>query len=185
MKTGFTKMLIEANDMDPKDFRRWVFYPGMGFNSPDKWWGDLGRRDFPHEGVDFCLYENLSGKTLQIGHQTRIPAIHDGIVRHIFPDYLGQAVVFEHEPTADEKRKVISIYAHTVPVKHIKVGVFLKRGDIIATIADTCRSKAKILPHLHFTLGQASVEIDYGSFVWNDMRNPDKVILLNPLDVID
>jgi murein DD-endopeptidase MepM/ murein hydrolase activator NlpD len=184
-KTCFTKMLIEANEIDPKDFQRWVFYPGMGFNSPDKWWGDLGRRDFPHEGVDFCLYENLSGKTLQIGHQTRIPAIHDGVVKHIFPDYLGQAVVFEHATTNNEKSKIISIYAHTIPVKHIMAGVFVKQGDIIATIADTCRSKAPILPHLHYTLCQASVDIDYGRFVWNDMRNPGKVILLNPLGVID
>jgi murein DD-endopeptidase MepM/ murein hydrolase activator NlpD len=178
-------MLIEANDIDPKNFQRWVFHRGMCFNSPDKWWGDLGRRDFPHEGVDFCLYENLSGKTLQLGHETRIPVIHDGVVRYIFPDYLGQAVVVEHESTHNEKSKIISIYAHTIPVEHITAGVFVRQGDIIATIADTRRSKAAILPHLHYTLGQTSVDIDYGKFVWNDMRNPDNVVLLNPLGVID
>lgn len=184
-KTHFTKMLIEANDLDPKDFQSWVFYPGMGFNSPNKWWGDLGRRDFPHEGIDFCLYTDLSGRVRRIDHQTRVPAMHDGVVTSSFVDYLGQALIIEHEDAQGEIGKFISIYAHTIPLDHIKPGVIVKQGDIIATIADTRRSKAKILPHLHYTLGQPSSYLSYEPFVWNDMRDPDLVALLNPLGVID
>ena len=49
-------MLIEANGLDPDDFKCWVFSPGMLFDAPNKWWDDYGRRDFPREGMDFCLY---------------------------------------------------------------------------------------------------------------------------------
>ena len=155
-KTRFTEMLIEANGLDPDDFQSWLFCPGMRFDSPDKWWGDLGRRDFPHEGIDFCLYRDGSGRVRRLDHDTRIPVMHDGVVRSVFADYLGQAVVIEHEKTQTEIGTLISIYAHTRPLNHIKPGVFAKQGDIIATIADTSRSKAKILPHLHVTLGHPS-----------------------------
>jgi murein DD-endopeptidase MepM/ murein hydrolase activator NlpD len=184
-ETRFTKMLIEKNGLDPDDFEHWLFYPGMHFNSPDKWWGDWGQRDFPHEGVDFCLYKDGSGRVRRLDHETRIPVMHDGMVRSMFADYLGQTVVIEHERTQPEIGPLISIYAHTRPLDHIKPGVFAKQGDTIATIADTSRSKAKILPHLHFTLGHPFPDLDYESFVWNDMRNPGKVALLDPLDVID
>jgi murein DD-endopeptidase MepM/ murein hydrolase activator NlpD len=181
----FLDLLLAVNDSSLNDFLRWVFRSGMLFDSPNKWWGDRGRRDFPHEGVDFCLYENHAGKTLQIDHQTRIPAIHNGVVRQIFPDYLGQAIVVEHETTQNETTKMISIYAHTKPMDQVHSGVVVKRGDIIATIADTSRSKAPILPHLHYTLGQATADMDYGQFAWNDIRNPDMIVLLNPLSIIE
>ena len=111
--------------------------------------------------------------------------MHDGVVRSVFADYLGQAVVIEHEKTQTEIGTLISIYAHTRPLNHIKPGVFAKQGDIIATIADTSRSKAKILPHLHVTLGHPSRDLVYETFAWNDMRDPGLVALLDPLGVID
>jgi hypothetical protein len=184
-KTRFTAMLIETNGLDPDDFKRWLFCPGMRFNSPDKWWGDWGRRDFPHEGIDFCLYADGCRRVRRLDHETRIPLMHDGVVRSMFADYLGQTVVIEHEMTQPEIGPLISIYAHTRPLDHIKPGVFAKQGDIIATIADTSRSKAKILPHLHFTLGHPSPDLVYERFVWNDMRDPNLVTLLNPLGLID
>ena len=184
-KTRFTEMLIKANGLNPNDFQSWVFCQGMRFNSPDKWWGDLGQRDFPHEGIDFCLYRDGSGQMRRLDHETRIPVMHDGVVRCMFADYLGQAVVIEHENRQPEIGTFVSIYAHTRPLDHIKPGVIVTQGDIIATIADTSRSKAKILPHLHYTLGHPSPELDYDSFVWDDMRDPGLVALLDPLGVID
>ncbi len=178
-------MLIEANGLDPQDFHSWVFCPGMLFHSPDKWWGDHGRRDFPHEGIDFCLYKDLSGQMRRFDQKTRIPVMHDGLVRALFPDYLGQAVIIEHENAQSGNGNYLSVYAHTKPKKGIQPGVIVKQGDIIATIADTSRSKAKIPPHLHYTLGLPSPDLVYEPFVWNDMRDPDLVTLLNPQRVID
>ena len=141
-------MLIEANDLDINDFQSWVFFPEMLFNSPDKWWGDLGQRDFPHEGIDFCFYRDDSGRIVRLDQKTRLPAMHNGIVRSMFTDYLGQAVIIEHDDAPSQDGTLVSIYAHTKPFDHIRPGCPVAEGDIIASIADTSRSKASIFPHL-------------------------------------
>lgn len=181
----FTDVLIEANGLHREDFQSWVFASGMLFHSPDKWWGDLGRRDFPHEGIDFCLYKDGTGQTVHIGKDIHIPAMHDGVVRALFPDYLGHAVIVEHHDTQGEAGHLVSIYAHTAPMDDVKRGLLLKQGDIFATIADTRQSKAKILPHLHYTVGRPSPDLNWDRFVWNDMRNPERFTLLDPLNAID
>jgi hypothetical protein len=184
-KTRFTEMLIEENGLDQNGFESWLFCPGMLFNSPEKWWGDHGRRDFPHEGIDICLYGDRSMRTLRLDEKSRIPVMHDGVVRAIFTDYLGKAVIIEHETPESENERFLSVYAHTKPRAEVKIGTMVKEGDIIATIADTGRSKAKIIPHLHFSLGLPSPSLTYDPFVWNIMRNPKLITLLDPLETID
>ena len=185
LKTGFTRMLIEANMLDHENFRNWIFCPGMLFGSPDKWWGDHGIRDFPHEGIDLCLYADRTGRICRLDEQTRIPVIQDGMVKAMFTDYLGRAIILEHQNELSENKKILSVYAHTKPIEGIRPGAAVKKGDVIATIADTSSSKAKILPHLHLSLGIPSPTLPYESFVWNIMRNPMLVTLLDPHDAVD
>jgi murein DD-endopeptidase MepM/ murein hydrolase activator NlpD len=111
--------------------------------------------------------------------------MHDGVVKAIFTDYLGKAVIIEHETPESRNARFLSVYAHTKPRADVKIGVMVKAGDIIANIADTRRSKAKIIPHLHFSLGLPSPSLTYDPFVWNLMRNPDLIMLLDPLVAID
>jgi hypothetical protein len=181
----FTEMLIQANGLDPAEFKRWIFHPGMLFGSPQKWWGDGGLRDFPHEGIDFCLYQVASGGVKRFGPETRIPVMHDGVVRGVFPDYLGRTLLVEHKLGPSDPGKQVSFYAHTKPLNRIRPGVRLKHGDILATIADTRSSKARILPHLHYSLGAAFPGLAYQEFVWNHMRDPDRVRLRDPLALLD
>ena len=185
LKTRFTRMIIEANMLDPDNFRSWIFCPGMLFGSSDKWWGDHGMRDFPHEGIDLCLYTDHAGRIHRLDEHTRIPVMQDGMVRAMFTDYLGQAIILEHEFENSETKRILSVYAHTKPQEGVQPGVTVKKGDIIATIADTSNSKAKILPHLHLTLGIPSPTLSYESFVWNIMRDPELVTLLDPQDAVD
>jgi murein DD-endopeptidase MepM/ murein hydrolase activator NlpD len=184
-KTRFTAMLIEANGFNPDDFQGWAFCPGMRFDSPDKWWGDHGQRDFPHEGIDFCLYEDAAGNLARVDETTLVPAMHNGVVKALFADYLGQAVVVEHDSIRGGGGRFLSVYAHTEPRDGIQPGAVVREGDIIATIADTRRSKAKILPHLHFSLGRPSPGFVYEPFVWNIMRDPGRVTLVDPIDLVD
>jgi len=184
-KNQFAKMLVDANRIQTKQFKCWVFYPGMVFGSTDKWWGDYGQRDFPHEGVDFCLYEDRSGQLHRLDEKTRIPVMADGVVRAMFKDYLGQAVIVEHDDVQSDKVTYISVYAHTQPREDLSLGKSVRAGDIIATIADTRHSKANILPHLHLSIGRPSLDLVYENFVWNIMRDPGRVALLDPMDVID
>ncbi len=181
---AFTSMLVEANGLEPNTFQGWAFFPGMLFNSKDKWWGDYGFRKLSHEGVDFCLYQDPSGQVRQLGTGTRIPVMHDGRVRALFDDYLGQAVIIEHAGVAGHSR-FLSVYAHTQPQKGVAPGVAVRTGDIIATIADTRWSKANIRPHLHISMGYPSPQMVYDPFIWERMHDPDQMELIDPLPVVD
>jgi hypothetical protein len=181
----FTATLIDINGIHPDRFGRWVFGSGMRFGSPDKWWGDLGRRDFPHEGIDFCLFADRTGHVHQLGPGTRIPAMHAGIVRSVFRDYLGKAIVVAHAAGTDILANTVSIYAHTQPLDWIGPGAVVSAGDVIATIADTRGSKAGIPAHLHYTLGVSHPQLDLDAFAWNDMRDARRFRMHNPSGVID
>jgi hypothetical protein len=63
--------------------------------------------------------------------------------------------------------------------------MIVDEGDIIATLADTRHSKAQIIPHLHLSLGRPAKSLSYEGFVWNTVRKPEEIILLDPLSVID
>jgi murein DD-endopeptidase MepM/ murein hydrolase activator NlpD len=185
-KSRFTEMLIEENALNQSGFEHWLFCQGMLFNSPDKWWGGHARRDYPHEGIDLCMYKDRSGTIRRINEKTRIPLMHDGVVKAMFKDYLGHAVIIEHKNCGSKNGRFISMYAHnTTPRSEIEVGVIVKEGDIIATLAHTSHSKADVLPHLHFSLGLPSKSISYDGLVWKIFRNPAMIILLDPLAVID
>jgi hypothetical protein len=184
-KSRFTEMLIEENELDQNGFENWIFCNGMLFNSPDKWWGDHGLRDNPHEGIDLCLYSDSSRKICCIDEKTRIPVMQRGMIKAMFKDYLGQAIVIEHETNGSNPGSFISFYAHTEPHDRIEVGMIVEEGDIIATLADTRHSKAQIIPHLHLSLGRPAKSFSYDGFVWNTIRKPEEIILLDPLPVID
>jgi murein DD-endopeptidase MepM/ murein hydrolase activator NlpD len=183
-KSRFTRMLIEKNALDNNGFERWIFCQGMLFNSQDKWWGDHGRRDYPHEGIDLCLYMDRSRRMRRLDEKTRIPVMQDGVVKAIFKDYLGKTVIIEHEHSGSNTAMLISLYAHTNTRSGIEVGVNVKEGDIIATVGDTGKSKSRIIPHLHFSLGHPSESFSYDGFAWKTIRTPEKIALLDPLAVI-
>ena len=184
-KTRFTEMLIQANGLDATKFQQWAFCPGMRFNSPDKWWGDGGRRAFPHEGTDFCLYTDPSGQLHRLAAATRIPVMHSGVVRAVFSDYLGQAIILEHPLGAASADTFLAAYAHTTPLPEIQPGRVVTEGEVIALIAATDHLKTKILPHLHLTLGRPRSGLTYQGFVWNRLRDPDLITLLDPETLID
>jgi murein DD-endopeptidase MepM/ murein hydrolase activator NlpD len=184
-KSRFSEMIIKENALDQSGFKDWIFCHGMLFNSPDKWWGDHGLRDYPHEGIDICLYIDHFNRIHRINEKTRIPVIQDGVVKAMFKDYLGEAIIVEHEHSGRDIGRFISFYAHTNPRSEIEKGRLLKEGDVIATFADTSNSKAKIKPHLHFSIGLPSELFSYDRFVWNTIRNPEMITLLDPLSVMD
>ena len=184
-KSRFTSMLIETNALDQSGFECWLFCRGMLFNSGEKWWGDFGRRVDPHEGLDLCLYRDRAGKTRRVGMDTRIPVMQDGEVKAVIRDYLGHALIIEHECPGSDTGRLTSFYAHTVPRPSIVAGTVLKAGDIIATLADTGNSKSKILPHLHLSFGLPSKSFSYEEFTWDRFRDPSMMVLLDPLPVLD
>jgi len=184
-KTRFTEFLIRENDLAKGGFEQWVFQPGMLFNSPDKWWGDRGKRVTPHEGLDLCLYRVPRRRIQCLGEKTRIPVMYDGVVVAIVNDFLGQSVIVEHELSDSDNPGFCSIYGHTDPPADLQIGKSVKKGDILATIADSSRSKSGIRPHLHISLGWTTKSVSYERFNWETIGTGDMLTLLNPLDVLD
>ncbi|MBT8340327.1 MAG: M23 family metallopeptidase [Desulfatitalea sp.] len=185
LKRRFTAMLIAANDPAHGDLTHWAFCPGMRFNETAKWWGDFGRRDLPHEGIDLCLYKTTAGGIGRLNARTRIPVMHDGVVRAMFKDFLGWAIAIEHPTDSTGDVPLLSFYAHTVPRANLRVGDVVGTGDLIGTIADTRQAKARILPHLHLTLGRMISPLDFRDFAWNHIHDSQKVALLDPLPILD
>jgi murein DD-endopeptidase MepM/ murein hydrolase activator NlpD len=183
--TRFTELLIQKNALDNGGFKGWIFCPGMLFNSTDKWWGDHGKRDKPHEGLDLCFYKDREDTILRLGEKAKVPAIYDGIVVGIIDDVLGKSVIVEHLFSDLDNSRLCTIYGHTIPEDHLHVGKIVKKGDVIATLADSSRSKTKILPHLHISLGWTSKVISYDRLDWENIGASNTLTLLDPLKIID
>jgi murein DD-endopeptidase MepM/ murein hydrolase activator NlpD len=183
--TRFTEFLIRKNDLDQGGFNGWVFCPGMLFNSIDKWWGNQGKRDKPHEGLDLCLYKDREDTILRLGEKAKVPVIYDGTVVGILDDFLGKSVIIEHLFSDYDNNRLCSIYGHTIPQDTLYVDKIVKQGDVIATLTNSSTSKTGIFPHLHISVGWISKEISYDSLNWENIGDPNKVTLLDPLKVID
>jgi len=183
-KTRFTEYLIQENALDEHGFKEWIFYSGMLFNATNKWWGDQGKRDKPHEGLDLCLYRDRRGRMHRLDEKTKIPVIYDGIVVGIVNDFLGKSLIIEHGLTDSDNNKFCTIYGHINPHKGLHVGRIVREGDIIATLADLRNSKVKTLSHLHISIGWASKFISYDKFDWETIGALNTIIFTDPLYVI-
>ena len=64
--------------------------------------------------------------------KTQITVIQDGVVKTMFKDYLGKAIIIEHENSGQDIGRFISFYAHTNPQSEIENGVIVKEGDVIS-----------------------------------------------------
>jgi murein DD-endopeptidase MepM/ murein hydrolase activator NlpD len=181
----FTEFLVRENAFDPGGFNGWVFCPGMLFNSTDKWWGDQGKRNTPHEGLDLCFYKDREDTILRLDEQTKVPVIYDGMVVRIIDDFLGKSVIIEHLFSDGHKNKLCTIYGHTIPEENLHVGKIVKEGDVIATLADAGTSKTNIFSHLHISLGWTAKGISYDGLDWRNIGTPNTVTLLDPLQVIN
>ena len=184
-KTRFTEVFIRENALDDRGFQEWIFCPGMLFNAQEKWWGDHGERDTPHVGLDLCIYRARQDRIFRLNEKTKIPIIYGGVVVKIINDFLGKTVIIEHSPSNSDKSRLYGFYGHTNPCGDFQVGRTFKEGDIIATLADSKKSKANIFPHLHISLGWTSQTISYDKLDWQTIGAANTLTLLDPLHVID
>ncbi len=184
-KSRFTEHIIRENALEENGFGAWVFRPGMLFHAENRWWGDLGKRERPHEGVDFCLYRDGRDRMLRLDAGTKIPAMYDGVVVGIVDDFLGQSVMMEHAFPGCGDSRFYSIFGHTLPDGGLCVGKSVKAGDIIATVAEPPGPKADMLPHLHLSLGWTSKATGYDQLDWMSIGCQDTLVLSDPVLVLD
>ena len=156
----------------------------MLFRSPDMWWGHLGKRYRPHEGLDFCIFMDGRDRLIRLDGKTLVPAMYDGVVIRIIPDFLGRSVVLQHGFEKDGKARFCTIYSHIRPQPDISPGREIGEGSVIAKVEDSFRSKTDIAPHLHISLGWVPWSTPNERLVWPEIGSPDVMSLLDPLDFI-
>jgi hypothetical protein len=179
----FTDFMLRENGLDRHGFQAWVFLPGMLFNSREKWWGDRGKRTLPHEGLDFCLF-NDGRRILRLGEETRIPAMYDGNVVAIIDDFLGRSIILSHRLPGNGG-PFLTVYGHTVVKETLRLGSLVREGEIIGRLADSGKSKGPMYPHLHLSLARPARCADYTSLAWRDLDNPGLFTMIDPHEVID
>ena len=184
-KTRFNEYFIEYNGLNERGFEEWAFYPGMLFSSIDKWWGDWGNRDKPHEGLDLCLYRDKDGNNNGLDATVKVPVMYDGKVVRIIDDFLGKSVCVIHDIHDGKENQLYTIYGHTEPLDGINRGAILSEGSVIATITNPRREKVNISPHLHISIAWMPKSLPYERLTWETISNSSIVTLLNPLKVID
>ncbi|MFC1901050.1 hypothetical protein ACFLYN_05605 [Chloroflexota bacterium] len=181
----FQERLIAYNGLDEKGFKEWVFSPAMLFSSHSKWWGDSGKRDKPHEGLDLCFYRNNEGDILYLDETTKVPVIFKGRIEKIVNDFLGISAFVSHNDFMSDGNRLYTIYGHINPVDQVRQGKTLNEGDIIGTIADAWEKGGSIHSHLHISAAWIPDTIHTHELGWQIIGDTTGIVLLNPLSIIE
>lgn len=100
---------------------------------------------YAHSGMDFAA---------EVGAD--VFAVEDGVVESIYKDDLlsGTEIVVSH---ADGLK---SVYRFVTEAEGLKVGSQVKKGDVIATIAEATGNEYKDGAHLHFEIWKDGKSVD-------------------------
>ncbi len=183
-ETRFCDNLIAQNNLTVQGFTAWAFYPGMLFNSSDKWWGNGGQRDKPHEGIDVCLFQDKTRGIKHLNKTTKIPVMYNGSIVQIIDDYIGKTVFVSHAIYDRKDNQLYSIYGHVKPYDGVARGIAMDGGKILATLTDNGDNWIKILPHVHVSVAWIPRKFPVKKLSWDIMHDDSPVALLNPLDVL-
>ena len=183
--TRFCEYVVNYNSLAEKGFVQWAFYPGMLFQSMERWWGNGGFRDKPHEGIDLCLYNDQSGSPHALDKAARIPVMYRGCVKSIIDDYLGKTIFVSHSIFNETGHQLYTIYGHVALLAGVERGVVLEEGEIVASISGTESKRFKIIPHLHISVAWIPAIISSEHLDWKMVNESPGITLMNPLDVLN
>lgn len=182
---SFHERLLFFNNLDSLGFKEWIFHPAMLFGSPDKWWGDFGKRQRPHEGLDLYLYRTKEGNIHYLNGETKIPVIFEGKVVKVSDDFLGESVFIGHDACDSNGNRLYTIYGHIKPGNYIRSRKRLSEGDVVGVIADTGNSGMAIPHHLHVSVAWIPDTIPVSEMGWQTINDSAGVMLQDPLSVIE
>ena len=105
---------------------------------------------YEHTGVDF---------TAEVG--TEVLAVESGVVESIYKDdlLLGTEIVVSHA------NGVKSVYRFVAEKEGLKVGDSVKKGDVIATVAEPTGNEYKDGAHLHFEITVDGKNVDPSTYL--------------------
>jgi hypothetical protein len=184
-KACFTEAFVRANDLGAGGFTAWVFHPDMLFGAKQNWWGSKKPRPRPHEGIDLCLFRDGHGRIVLVDESARVPAMYDGVVAKIMPDFLDRSIVLEHRLPEHRQGVSLTIYGHVVPEEGLAKGVPVRQGQVIASIALPKNRRSLVQPHLHLTIARSQKETFTETLDWEMIGDPERLQLLDPLEILD
>ncbi len=182
--SGFFDFLLKINQPYMNNFERWVFYPGMLFNSLNKWWGDKKQRKTAHEGIDLCYFKEKNGEINKLPKNIKIPGTFSGNIVKIEEDFLGKSIFLGHNIFSQDQRQLYTVYGHTNPLDSIKSMQKIEAGEVIATISEFQRERMDIHPHLHITFAWVPASVNFDYLNWQNLANNPGITLLDPLAIL-
>ena len=181
----FAAQLIKMNRLDLLGFDRFIFYPGMLFNTLENWWGGKGLRRSSHEGLDICFFTDHHLNQYCLDETIRIPAMFSGTIVCVIDDYLGKTVVMRHDDNNDCKRAFCTFYAHIKPDLHVKAGDVLGQGEPLGAIADVRSIPTPLLSHLHLSAAWEDMLPRDSGLSWKILNQLDRSAFIDPLDFLN
>jgi murein DD-endopeptidase MepM/ murein hydrolase activator NlpD len=178
-KSNFFDYLLASNRPYMAGFKKWLFQPGMLFNSPETWWGEKKARATPHEGLDLCCFEDVTGQIKQLDADIKVPATFAGKIVKIDRDFLGKSIYLSHEIFAADGRQLYTAYGHTEPLAALQAGQAVAAGEIIAAVAAPGKNP-EIPVHLHLTLAWIPAARPGGRLSWQNLGADRDITLLDP-----
>ncbi len=156
----------------------------MLFKSLETWWGEGKPRATPHEGLDLCWFEDLTGQIKQLDKNIKIPATFAGKIVKIGQDFLGKSIYLSHEIFAADGRQLYTAYGHTEPLAAIHVGQEVAAGEIIAALAAGPGKGPRIPSHLHLTLAWIPVSLPTDQLNWQNLGADRTIRLIDPQSIL-
>jgi len=183
-KSDFFNYLLASNRPYMAGFRKWLWQPGMEFNSRETWWGEKKPRATPHEGLDLCWFEDLTGQIKHLDENIKIPATFAGKIVKIGHDFLGKSIYLSHEIFAADGRQLYTAYGHTEPLAAMQVGMVVAAGEIIAAVAAGSGKSPGIPGHLHITLAWIPVSRPPDRLNWQNLGADRTITLIDPRSIL-
>ncbi|MFO8032573.1 MAG: hypothetical protein R6U22_08520 [Desulfohalobiaceae bacterium] len=159
----------------------WILHPGMLFNSTRKWWGDLGRRGFAHEGLDLCRFKTRSGQVRLITPEMAFPAILSGTVALIINDLLAQTIFIRHGAHNSASGCLFTIFAHASALPGVVQEQQIKQGAPLCTVPCLEKDIPGMQAHLHLSLAWIPEQMPLQELSWKLLNHRQGLTLQDPL----
>jgi hypothetical protein len=177
-RSQFTGHLVRLNNLQ---FIRWIFDPGMLFQSESKWWGDKGDRGHCHNGLDLRSYETPDGTYKTISGDTKVPIIYEGKIVRSIKNFIGYTLFAAHE-IFDDESQLFTVYGHVTKTAEIFPERLLPEGTVIATLAE--REDMRVPHHLHISIALIPKTIPPETMTWKTLDESADVTFLDPRHII-
>lgn len=171
----FTNSFMQLNGNQYPSFKHWVFLPGMAYGEKEKWWKPDSFRPRPHEGIDFCCFEDEKNKTHQLWPGDLIPFFISGQIISICKDFVAESVFVKGE--CQGYKNIIAIHSHINSCS--RIGDYVQAGEIAGAI----EVSSSVPAHFHLSVIGADVKLNGDLLDWNFLNNLDTKFFVDPMKI--